>query len=74
VLRLLVKLYAVFARDSYKVKLLEKTPFENIFQNREISKKLRKYKGIDLEIVCLKQVARLELLAVNRRELLISES
>jgi hypothetical protein len=52
--RLSVKLYAVFARDSHEVKLLEKTPFENAFQNGEISEKLRKHKGVDLEIVRLK--------------------
>jgi hypothetical protein len=72
--RLSVKLHAVFARDGHEVKLLEKTPFENAFQNGEISEKLRKHKGVDLEIVRLKQVARPESLAVNRREPTISES
>lgn len=72
--RLLVKLHAVFARDGHEVKRLEKTPFENAFQNGGINEHLRKDKGIDLEIVRLKQVARPESLAVNRRDSTIPES
>lgn len=74
VTRLSVKLHAVFARDGHEVKHLEKTPFENAFQDGEISEKLRKHKGIDLEIVRLKQVARPESLAVNQRGYTVSES
>lgn len=72
--RLSVKLHAVFARDGHEVKRLEKTPFENAFQNGEINENLRKDKGIDLEIVRLKQVARPESLAVDRRDSTTPES
>lgn len=66
--RLSVKLHAVFARDGHEVKILEKTPFENAFQNGEIGEQLRKHKGVDLEVVRLKQVARPESLAVDQQE------
>jgi hypothetical protein len=72
--RLSVKLHAVFASDGHEVKHLEKTPFENAFQNGGIIERLRKHKGIDLETVRLKQVARPESLAVDRPEPTISGS
>jgi hypothetical protein len=72
--RLSVKLHAVFARDGHGVQVLQMTPFENAFQNRQISEKLRKYEYVDLEIVRLKQVARPESLVVNQREPTISGS
>jgi hypothetical protein len=72
--RLSVKLHAVFARDGHEVKRLEKTAFENAFQNGEINERLRKDKGIDLEIVRLKQVAGPESLAVNGRDCTTPES
>jgi hypothetical protein len=66
--RLSVKLHAVFASDGHEVKHLEKTPFENAFQNGEIVERLRKHKDIDLKLVRLKQVARPESLAVDRQK------
>jgi hypothetical protein len=66
--RLSVELYAIFANDGRAVKPLEKTPFEKAFQNGEITKKWKKYQGVDLNIVRLKQVARPESLSTNPRE------
>jgi hypothetical protein len=66
--RLSVELYAIFANDGRAVKPLEKTPFEKAFQNGEITKKWKKYQGVDLSIVRLKQVARPESLSTNPRE------
>jgi hypothetical protein len=66
--RLSVELYAIFANNGRAVKPLEKTPFEKAFQNGEITQKWKKYQGVDLSIVRLKQVARPESLSTNPRE------
>ena len=66
--RLSVELYAIFANDGRAVKPLEKTPFDKAFQNGEITTKWKKYQGVRLRIVRLKQVARPETLSTNPRQ------
>jgi hypothetical protein len=66
--RLSVELYAIFANDGRAIKPLEKTPFDKAFQNREITTKWKKYQGVPLCIVRLKQVARPETLSTNPRQ------
>jgi hypothetical protein len=66
--RLSVELYAIFANDGRAVKPLEKTPFDKAFQNGGIATKWKKYQGVRLRIVRLKQVARPESLSANLRQ------
>jgi hypothetical protein len=66
--KLSVELYAIFANDGRAVKPLEKTPFDKTFQNGDITTKWKKYQGVRLRIVRLKQVARPETLSTNPRQ------
>jgi hypothetical protein len=66
--RLSVELYAIFANDGRAVKPLEKTPFDKALQNGDITTKWKKYQGVRLRIVRLKQVARPETLSTNPRQ------
>lgn len=66
--RLSVELYAIFAHDGRAVKPLEKTPFDRALQNGKLTTKWKKYQGVDLGMVQLKQVARPESLSTNLRE------
>jgi hypothetical protein len=66
--RLSVELYAIFANDGRAVKPLEKTSFDKASQNGEITTKWKKYQGVRLRIVRLKQVARPETLSTNPRQ------
>jgi len=66
--RLSVELYAIFANDGRAVKPLERTPFDKAFQNGDITTKWKKYQGVGLRIVRLKQVARPETLSTDPRQ------
>lgn len=59
--RLSVELYAIFAHDGRAVKPLEKTPSDRALQNGKLTTKWKKYQGVGLGIVQLKQVARPDL-------------
>lgn len=72
--RLSVNLYAIFAQDGRAIKPLEKTPFDRVLQNEELTTKWKKYQGVDLSMLRLKQVARPESLSTKPREPSLSRS
>lgn len=65
--KLSVQLYAVFAGDGREITALSRTPIEEAIYGGRISKKWRTYKGVDLDVVRLRQVARPEALSTKPR-------